>query len=509
MSQKSRQETLSDQEIDAILRGFLKADMTIEDAEKAIARLHADRRRASQRLLHMLDDSSQHRDTVIALLGSLGDSSAIQPLTDMVFDESIDDDLKLKVISVISQLDPATDTSVLLDKLQDPREAVLRNQREHLKRLRSPGDLALWLEVMEQHMPPQAREAFVWSCAELDDAAVVPLLICMCYDPNDQVALIAMDAVERFKDRRALPALEELAAHHPVQEMRDEAARAADRLRVRASLVRQIVPLPVDPLYACYLTTIDGAGEQALLMARQRPDGTVRLVDVMFNDHKGIKQCSGADVSVDELESFLDAFADEGISPVRVSHQDCLTALDLACEATWESGRLLPMSFVAWRVMIQGEGAEEKAEQPVLAVLHERRTARLEHCHELLLQDEFASWFFNPDEIDDLVGRYLDLAEEQGGTIGPSALRRLLERGAIEIVTDRTRGLIRGRLRRMAPLLRELYEEDEVWEWAVIAADALETDSALPVEEHPLLLGMVACSLENAIGEPVAWFDAT
>ena len=59
----------------------------------------------------------------------------------------------------------------------------------------------------------------------------------------------------------------------------------------------------------------------------------------------------------------------------------------------------------------------------------------------------------------------------------------------------------------MVPLLREVYEEEIVWQWAAVAADTLAKDSGLPPEEHPFLLGLMAVSLENAIGTPVGWFD--
>jgi hypothetical protein len=70
------------------------------------------------------------------------------------------------------------------------------------------------------------------------------------------------------------------------------------------------------------------------------------------------------------------------------------------------------------------------------------------------------------------------------------------------------RSLIRERLRRVAPLLRELYEDQQVWQWAAVAADALTDDSPLPPEEHPLLLAMVGCSLENVVGETINWSAA-
>jgi hypothetical protein len=55
--------------------------------------------------------------------------------------------------------------------------------------------------------------------------------------------------------------------------------------------------------------------------------------------------------------------------------------------------------------------------------------------------------------------------------------------------------------------LYELYDDEDVWQWAAAAAEALSDTSPLPVQDHPFLVGMLACSLEAAIGRPIAWLD--
>jgi hypothetical protein len=504
-----------------VLERFLQVDLGLEEAEDALDRLQTERRRATDRLLEMLrqgvtdpvkvstTQTARRDDAMLTLLGYLAEPRATDPLLELVNDDAIPDSLKLKLISLLYQIDPNVDTESLLGQMQDPREAIQASQREHLARLQSPRELALWLEMMQEQMSPDMRVAFIQSYAELDDPAAVPMLICLCYDPDDEVVLIAMDVLERLKDARAQRALEEVAAYYPSQVVRTEARKTADRLRVRALLVPQVEPTPSPPLHACYLTTIDGSGGQAALISRRLPEGAVRLVDVMFNDHEGIKQCFGLDISEDELGMMLDDMAAEGISPVQVSCDHCMEALHMACEATWQARRPLPVSYVAWRDSIEGQGEHVGAglSLPDLAMPPEEYARAIEHCHELLLQDEFAYWFLNPDEIGDLDERYLDLVDTVDSEVDASALRDLLRQGVSDLMTERMCALIRGRLRRVAPLLRELYEGDEVWQWAVAAADMLREDRRRRPETHPLLLGMIARSLENAIGEPIDWLN--
>jgi hypothetical protein len=332
------------------------------------------------------------------------------------------------------------------------------------------------------------------------------MLICLCYDPDDEVALAAMDAIERFKDIRALRALSELAAYHPRRAVRAEAQKTADRLHVRALLAEQQRPVPIPPIYACYLTPIDSAGGQVAFVTRRHPDGSLTVVSVMFDDQEGIKDCFGATMDVDEFVEMVEDYTAEGILPVRVSHQSCLSVLDMATEATWSSERLLPMSFLVWRELIESGRPDEQA-QPALTVPVERRDELLAQCHELLFQDEFQFWLFRPDEIEALYAQYVDRVKATGGMLGRDALADLLRRGVREVVTDDWRHLIRGRLQRMVPLLHELYEEVEVWQWAAAAAEALADENPLPIDEHPFLIGMLACSLEETIGTPIGWFD--
>jgi hypothetical protein len=449
--------------------------------------------------------SSQTHDVAIFLLACLGDREAVPHLLALVGDQTVDDDLKLKIISLIQQLDPSVQAATLMGHLADAYGAFQRSQRDHLRQLKSPVDLALWVETMEAQMTPRARANFCRASFELDNPMAVPLLICMCYDPESDVALAAIDAVERFKDARALPALEELALYHPDPAVRVEARKAADRLAIRASLVEQVNPPLLAPLHGCYLTTVSGAGEQAVLVIRQPPDDRLELVQVVFNDQEGIRDCSGSLLSPDELTDVLGTLADQGVTPIRVSHGRCLAALDFAKGVTWKAGRPLPGTYVAWRQVIEGDGRPE-AETPAQMIPLETRQRLLDSCHGLLLQDEFAQWCLGPDVLGDLYDRFVDLVAK--GPARPAALRCLMREGVRETITDRMRRLIRERLLRMAPLLRDLYHEQETWQWAVVAAGALADDSPVPLDEHPLLLGMVACGLENLAGESIGWLKA-
>jgi hypothetical protein len=534
--------SFDDLEIEDLLALFARPDLSLYEAEQVIARLQpgstVTRERIVDRLLAALEaseipatDREPGRDTrrvaahdaALVLLAYLGDETVVPRLLTLLDEGSQSDDLKLKLISIIHEFDPDIDPEDLLGRLRNPYKAVQRSHREHLRRLRSPLELGLWLDVMAEEMLPEARASFARSSADVADPSAVPVLICLCYDEDPDVALSAMDAVERYKDARALPALEELAERHPDDAVRSEARKTADRLRIRAALVPQAEPLPPPPPLLCYLTTINGDGGQMALLVRESAPGMLRVAQTIFVDETGIERCLGLEIPDEDLDDLLDELADQGLSPVDVSQEEFFATLDMACEATWKAERSLPGSFVAWREWITWEWTHLSGYRrvPVVevepsdetrswgAVSRYERDRLLDECPELLFQDEFADWFFDEEEIGDLAGAFWALMESEGQQAETSSVRALLREAVRRIVTDHVRALIRDRLRRVAPLLRDLYVDDEVWRWAVVAADALADDSPLPPEEHPLLLAMAAHGLENVVGAEVKWRSAS
>jgi hypothetical protein len=508
MKQKEEALPPSRQEIDDVLTRFLHDELSLEETEQAVQQLHDAGTDVVSSLLSLLDAPLPEHHTVAAiLLAATGDARLVPTLMERIRDPSLDDMLKVKLITTVEQLDPSIDPGALLDHLQDSHGALRQARKEHLRLLQSPQDLAAWLQSVQVEIDPLSRLQLIENSIDLGDPAAVPMLICLCYDPDDEVALAAMDAVERFKDGRALRTLEELAAHHPHRAVRTEAQKTVDRLHVRIPLSEQQWSPPDLPIHGCYLTPIDSTGGQVALVARHDVDGNLVVVSVMFDDQEGVKDCFGTTFDAGELVDMLRDYAVEGVSPVRVTHKVCLSALDMAVNTNWQSGRWLPAAFLAWREMIESGRPDVQAVPALLRIPAERREESLVHCYRLLFQDEFQFWLFHPDEIEGLRARYVQEVETTGGALGRERVAELLRQGVCDVVTDRWRHLIQGRLQRMVPLLREIYEEEDVWQWAAAAAEALADDSQVPVQNHPFLIGMLASSLEAAIGGPIGWFD--
>jgi hypothetical protein len=494
--------------VDALLARFLRDELTLHETEEAIRQLHQAGHDVISPLLAMLEDPRPEQNTIASvLITATGDARVAAGLVDRIHDPAVEDVVKVKLITAAVQLDRRLDAEDLLTYLSDPRKAVAETRQEHLELLASPGDVALWMDNVQTEMSPQVRLHLVENSITVDDPRSVPMLICLCYDPDEVVAMAAIDAVERFKDARALRALEELAAHHPSEDVREEAGKAAARLRVRAALADQPSTAPIPPLHAAYLTAVDGTGAQVALLVRGGAEGRFTAISVLFDDQEGIQHCNGAEFELDELEGMLREYDQYGTGPVPVSHVQCLEALDQAVETRWAAGHGPPMSYLAWRDWAERDRPALPTGKPIdLVVPPGQRDELLAQCDGLVFQDEFLSWLFPANEIEDLRSRYVAVASEAGGALDREVLRGLLGAAVRQLVTERQRGLIAGRLRRMVPLLREIYVEEVVWQWAAVAAEALEEGCGLPFDEHPFLLGLLAASLESAMGALTGWF---
>ena len=150
MRGKRRSRALSDQQIDAILEDMMRGDLNLVEAEETLERLYGIRNRVVPKVVALLqrlaleepaaDEQAPHReltadhrsDVLLVLLGYLGDEAITAPLRSLVQDSSVVDALKLKVISLLYQLDPDGDIEELLAHIHDAQAVVRASLHEHL-----------------------------------------------------------------------------------------------------------------------------------------------------------------------------------------------------------------------------------------------------------------------------------------------------------------------------------------------------------------------------------------
>jgi hypothetical protein len=334
----------------------------------------------------------------------------------------------------------------------------------------------------------------------LADHRLLPLLTTLLHNEHDAVVTTAIDAIERIKEPMTIPLLEERAQYDPSRLVRHAAENAALRLQVRVGKPDKeqtpswTVP-PTLPLAHCLLCTIDGSGGQVLFVAREQPDGDLQVLDLMFNDHEGIKECFSAIVGHDELEEMAESFGT--VEFVDVSLERARAEAARAYQVTLDAGRRLPPTFIAWRGWMEGDDPRQMDEFPLPFLDPSRQAELLAECEELVELDEFEFWFFNPEEVESFVPRYRKLFENGQANRGQVPFETLIDEAIQAVVNKDYQRILPDRLRRQAWLLAQLYEDEEESLWALAAAAALEEGV---IVEHPLLREMMDVSFLNAVG---------
>jgi hypothetical protein len=209
MTRQSEGSPLDQDPVDELLARFLRDDLTLYETEEAIRQLHQAGHDVVSSLLAMLEDPRPEQNTIASvLITATGDAETASRLVERIRDPAVGDVVKVKLITAAVQLDHALDAEDLLAHLADARKAVTQTRQEHLALLESPGDVALWMENVQAEMTPHVRLQLIENSVTVGDPRSVPMVVCLCYDPDEVIALAAIDAVERFKDARALRPLE-------------------------------------------------------------------------------------------------------------------------------------------------------------------------------------------------------------------------------------------------------------------------------------------------------------
>lgn len=482
------------------VEGLTSGKMNVEEGERIIEQLQGLADDAVPRVVEMLASPDQeNRLAALVLLRELDDPRAVAPLRRMLREPDYSDGEKIKVIQALDALGSPIDESTFRRAISDPDALMKDSMEQMLATIQDPGHVEAFLEMIGES-PPEMLESHIRDMlAPLADRRLLLMLTALLHSEHDDAIIAAIDAIERMKEPATISLLEERAQYDPSRQVRHAAENAALRLRVRIgapdeeSLLQPwVVPSPL-PLAHCLLCTMDGSGGQVLFVAREQPDGNLLTLDLMFNDHEGIKDCFSVITDENELDEMTDSFGNAEF--VDISLERARAEAVRAYQVTLDAGRRLPPAFVAWQGCLEGEDSRSVEEYPMPTLELRRQAELLAEGVELLDLEEFDFWFFDPDEVEFFVPRYRELIDRGQADRGQASCESLLGEAIKAVIGENYRHLLPDRLRRQAWLLAQLYEDEQVSLWALAAATALEEGVTV---EHPLLREMMYNSFLNA-----------
>ncbi len=492
---------LSEADLHDIFQQLMDETTRQDEARLSIEKLKMYRRQVIPRLVEMLrSPSKKERQMATLTLIELDDQAVIPALSKILHDNSANDAVKFAVISTLIGLGADLSPDEMLAQLRDPVQTMRQSMDEMLARMDREAERANFLANL-QNYPTEIMEGIIADIGASGHSHALYILNPLLHYSDEEIVLTVIAALDNLKNPAAIPALQELVNYDFAPDVISEARRVVGRLTMRASVQEDLTGTEtteheLNPLHGVWVSTIDGNGSQLAMVTREQPNNYLQILNVMFNDYQGIKDCFGADLlEEEELDDIFDQAETSGISMVKVSLAACQHFLHKARQINLEEGYLIPLEYEAWKSFLGTSQHKEIVEPAPIGVDIDEQPELFEECARLLELRQFSSWFFDP-----LI--WLDYEAAR------SALRRargrekerrraeIIRRGLSDIIDYDFRRLLRERLRHQAWVLKRLYEDEKISKWAMAAAVGLDPRLGIPLHEHPLLRGMMEITLQ-------------
>lgn len=402
--------------IDSILLAMSRRDNVDEDTiSHYMDRLDEEWTKGARdkvlRLLHS-NDSSAH-NAAVTILSELATDFDLEEIEDVVADPTVADLAKLSLAPVLKDLNSEMSDDGLLDYLNDPEAAM---QQMQMRLLEMMGQSESGIEAMLEDvlmMPLEKRLSFVEWLAGSYDPRAANILIPLLESQQSKVIEAAVTALEQLGTLAApqsIPALNYLVSHTSNREIKQQARAALGRLTMQSAPDAAEAALsgashPSLTFHSAYMSYIDGEGSQMLILSWQRPDGLIKGVNMLYKDRWGIKECFSADeVEPEEWDDLAQETAREGVGSFQVPLEYARAVIAEARAVTKRARHRLPISYIVWRPLIEGEEAKPKKRTAAHALQLDSLDPApgvmklAERGNALYDLTEFVSWMFEPIE---------------------------------------------------------------------------------------------------------------
>ena len=480
---------------------------------------------AREKVLHLLKSHDPSAQTAaMNILSELATDFDLEELEEFVADPTVSDIAKLTLSPILKELGSEMAEEGIIEYLNDPASAM---QQMQLRLLELVGDNEMGVEAILNDvtsMSIERRLSFVQWLGASNDARATALLLPLLESQTGKVATAVIEALEQLgplASTQAIPALNHLIATSSNRQLKQAARATLGRLTM------QVAPGMEDsamtetrqqfPQYEARVSFVDGSGTQLIVLSWKRSDGLLKVVNVLYQDAWGIKDCYGLDEMDIEHWNGLVASMNEksfGCFVVPFAYVRSLTAEARAVNK--RTRRKLPIAYFIWRPLIESVSPDE---QPIsiattlpAQALDADTLALAQHGDELYALNEFVSWMFEPlKAIEPFMNRFWAnqaLTELRPSKRAPKTGRKgkpkvqrleleaLLDEALTTVIDNSWRLLYETRLRRQAQLLHLTQREQES-RLALATAAMLHPASHIAPQEQPFLRFMMRISIEQ------------
>ena len=480
---------------------------------------------AREKVLHLLKSQDTAAQTAaMHILSELATDFDLEELEEFVADPTVSDIAKLTLSPILSELGSEMAEEGIIEYLNDAPAAM---QQMQLRLLDMIGNSEMGIEAILDDvisMPLERRLGFVQWLGSSNDARAVSLLIPLLESQTGKVATAAIEALEQLgsiASAQAIPALNHLLATSSNRQLKQAARATLGRLTM------QSVPGTEDtamtearqqfPPHEARVSFVDGSGTQLMMLSWKRPDGLLKVVNVLYQDQWGIKDCYGLDeMDVEHWDELIVTMNQRSFGCFAVPPAYVRSLIAEARAVNKRTRRKLPVAYFIWRPLIESVSSDEQSTSIPTAMSPQTLNAETrelaQHGEELYVMDEFVSWMYEPlSAIEPYMNRFWDSLQvtDTSPKRTPKGKRKatkpkvqvillapLIDEALNTLIDDAWRLLYETRLRRQAQLFH-LTDREQQSRLALAVAAMLHPDAHVPTTEQPFLRLMMRISIEQ------------
>jgi hypothetical protein len=479
---------------------------------------------AREKVVHLLrsNDPSAHAAAIL-ILSELATDFDLEELEEIVTDPTVSDIAKLSLSSVLRDLGSELADEGLVEYLNDPAAAVRQMQTKLLELVDQSevGIESVLEDVMT--MPMERRLAFIAWLGQCNDPRAARLLVPLLDSQPTKVALAVLEAIEKLGPvavQLTIPALNQLASGSGGQrDVKQQARAVLGRLTMQSMLGAEDLAMYEArqvrfPAYEARVSFIDGSGLQLIMLSWMRSDLKMKVLNVLYLDQWGIKECYGVDgVDQTHWEQLARDMQGQEISCFQVPFSYACSLIMEAKGLNKRGRHKLPIAYAVWRPLVEAGNSDQKARSRRSIQPPEFNTkvkALAEHGAELYQRAEFSSWLYDSlPQIEPYIMRYWAVSDLGGdrnfgrkhrprvrGMQRNRLLDELIDEAVQALVDEPWRERYANRLQRQAALFQFAQRHQDAELTNAVAA-MLHPASHVPATEQPFLRAMLRLSIEQ------------
>ncbi|MEW5819561.1 MAG: hypothetical protein AB1782_05170 [Cyanobacteriota bacterium] len=356
-------------------------------------------------LLRELPKGNYDQKQIIAqLLLEFGSLEKLEkPLWAIIKDPNQPDIIKDVANVILRNLGDTSDPDLYLSYLKDPHELIDKETERMLKVASLNPEAQIDFLDFLFSLPPKEQLNLINSLKDDYPGEYLTCIFMPAIEANlqDETIKTLIEALGNTKSSRALAFLEEIYPYANNDIKKKTLKKSINLLKLSGAKTEDVKDyykelLSESKLFKCYVSSIDGIGNQAIIISRIKENGDISLFSVVVNDIQGIMDCFGFNqITKTDFDRVVKKFND-GEEREDISPYYCYYRLKISQEINRILDMPLPYEYSAWRALAYDiENFTEDLDELVESLKDE---SLINNTHILYTCQDFYCWFFEDED---------------------------------------------------------------------------------------------------------------